>query len=557
MKEKKQSFAGGALILLVSGILVKGIGALFKIPLAGTVGDAAMGYFSSAYSVYAMLFLISTTGLPAAVSRLVAAARAGGDAAKVRRIFRAALTSFLGAGLLFSLALFFFADAIAAVPREPELAQCLRILSPLIFFVCISACMRGYFQGHGNMIPTAVSQVIEALGNLCLGLTFGVRAKAAGAPPAKIAAAVLTGIAAGAFCSALYLSVACARFIRKSGGPPAPGGLKETMKELFAVAVPITVSGAVMSFCGVADSMLAVRRMKEAAAVDLSSVKGAIETLIAAAAPTNAALAIYGAYSAKAMTLFSLTPTLITPFAVSLLPAVGAAHARGDRESVRREALFALKIALIIALPASLGLTVLSGPIVRLLFPVDETLAVTRAGVAVTSHTLVPALLSLLAPAIPLAAFVAVAGAVLQGTGHEKKSIVSTLCGVGVKCLSVFFLAGDSRIGAAALPVSTLLCYAVMTLFHARFLSRDAKLTFSVSGLFGKPFFAAALCAASAVGAFRLLSPPLGERRAVILSILGAAAVYTAALFLTGAVTREERARLFSGKKKSRRKATA
>ncbi len=548
-KEKRQSFFTGALILFAAGIAVKIIGALFKIPLAGAVGDEAMGYFSSAYSVYATLYLISTAGLPAAVSRLVAAARAGGDGAKARAVFRASLFTFAGAGLLFSLALFFFAEPIAAIPGEKALALPLRVLSPLIFSVCVSAAFRGYFQGRRNMIPTALSQVIEAAGNLALGLSLGVRAKKAGAAPAVTAAWVLAGVALSAFFSLIYLLFAYRRASAREAKTPLPQGcLSGAARELFSVALPITFSGAVMSLSGLADSMLAVRRLKEAGN-DLSSVASLLSSLSVSAAPSRPAVAVYGAYAAKAVTLFSLIPALVAPLAVSLLPEAGAARARGDEKALKETALFALRAAMMIALPAAVGLAVLSAPVVRLLFPADEILYDSASG-AVTSHALVPALLSLLAPAIPFAAFVTVAGALLQGAGLEKKSTVSILSGVAVKVVSLYILAGDPRIGAAALPVSTLLSYLTMTLFHSFLLARRLSFTFPVGAVFGKPALASLFCGGAAILSFRFLSARLPERAATVAAVLFAALVYLAALFLLKAVTREDLARLFPKRKK-------
>ena len=550
MKEKRQSFFTGALILFAAGIAVKIIGALFKIPLAGAAGDEAMGYFSSAYSVYAVLFLISTAGLPAAVSRMIAAAEAEGNEAKARAVFRASLITFSGVGLLFSLALFFFAGPIAAIPGEKALAAPLRVLSPLIFFVCVSAAFRGYFQGRRNMIPTALSQVIEAAGNLALGLSFGVRAKTAGAAPAAVAAWVLAGIAVSAFFSLLFLLFAYRRAsLREKSAPLPPKSLFPTAKELFSIAVPITFSGAVTSLSGLADSMLAVRLLKDVSP-DLSSVASLLSSLSVSASPSRSAVAIYGAYAAKAVTLFSLTPTLVTPLAVSLLPAAGDARARGDEKALRETAVFALRAAMMIALPAAVGLAVLSAPIVRLLFPADEILSRTASGAAVTSHALVPALLSLLAPAIPFAAFVTVAGALLQGAGFEKKSIVSILAGASVKIVSLFFLAGDPRIGAAAMPLSTLLSYLAMTLFHSFFLARCLRFSFPVGAVCGKPALASLFCGGAAILSFRFLAARLSDRAATVAAVLFAALVYLAALILLKAVTPGDLRRFFSKRKK-------
>ena len=137
MSQKKQGFVHGALILMLAGIVVKVVGALFKIPLSNIIGDTAMGYFNTAYSVYSMCFLISTAGLPVAISRMIAASRAEGRTREVERIYKISLGIFTLIGLFGTAFLFFAAENIAAIPSEPELTVCLRAISPIMFFICL------------------------------------------------------------------------------------------------------------------------------------------------------------------------------------------------------------------------------------------------------------------------------------------------------------------------------------------------------------------------------------------------------------------------------------
>ena len=534
--KKKRSFFSGAVILMLSGVFVKGMGALFKIPLASAVGDEAMGYFSSAYSVYSMLFLISTAGVPAALSRLIAAAEAEGDEGKTRRIFRVSFLLLAGVGLFFALALFFLASPIARIPKEPELEPLYRTLSPLLFFISVSAAFRGYFQGRQNMIPTAVSQVIEASSNLAFGLSFGIRAQRAALPPVLVAQKILSGVVIGAALSALFLSLVYAFKSRRRAAPS--GSRRKIVKELLAIALPVTLSAAILSLCGVIDSVVAVRRFKETV-LDSSTVQNLLSSLAAASAPaarSSGAVALYGAYASKAMTLFSLTPTLVTPIATSLLPAAGAAKAKGDAGKLAGTVSSALKGAFLLALPASAGLFVLSGPVIRLLFPADQILFYSASGEAVTSHGVVPPMLSLLALAIPFAAFVSVAGAALQGTGQEKKSVVSGLLGVSAKLLAVLFLPAVPAVGVYALPLSTLLCYLVMALMHHLFLRRSARVPVRFLPLLAGPFVSALACGAAAAATFSLLPPKTPAPFSVFLSVFAGAAVYGIFLLLTGAV---------------------
>ncbi len=558
MAKKNQGFVYGAFILMLSNLVVKVVGALFKIPLANVIGDTAMGYYSSAYSVYSMLFLISTAGLPVAISRMIASARAQGKAGEMRRIFRASLGLFLVIGLASSLLLYFLAQQIAAIPQEPELALCFKTIAPILFFICLSSCIRGYFQGSQNMVPTAVSQVIEALGNLGVGLTLGVWAAKKGRAPAEVASFVLVGITVGVIASAVYLSFAkmlSAREEIPEAKEKSERRTRDVVRELIAIAVPITIASSVLSLTSVIDSMVAVRRMKEIELgrhIDFSSIQSMLFSLRAVAAPVEentAAVSIYGAYTAKAVTLFNMPPTLIYPFAISIIPAISAAKSRADRADLHRTMDFTFRIVSLICLPAAVGLSVLSGPIIRLLFSTNETLYTDARGIAVTSNEIAAPMLSILATAILFSGLISVSGAMLQGYGFERKSIFSTCCGVFTKLVSSWVLIGIPAIGAFGIPISTLLCYAVMFFFNMTFLAKHTHYVFSIRKVLLKPLLAAAGCGVTAALSFWLLSSRVGEKPATILAILLAAVVYVLLIFAIKGIEKEEILMLPKGEK--------
>ena len=289
MSQKKQGFVYGAMILMLSNIIVKVVGAIFKIPLANVIGDNAMGYFSSAYSIYSMCFLISTAGLPVAISRMIAAARARKNFRESDQIYRVSLLIFMVIGFFGTALLFFGADAFAAGAKSPQLAICIRTISPIMFFICLVSCFRGYFQGYQNMIPTAVSQVVEVLGNLFLGLTAGIFASKNGYSAPVVASFALGGITLGVVLSAFYMAFAkhVSKRDREAGLDLVPRGKGEIARELIAIAIPITISSSIMSLTSVIDSMLAVGRMNDACVGNV---------YFAAEKGSDVAMSIYGAY---------------------------------------------------------------------------------------------------------------------------------------------------------------------------------------------------------------------------------------------------------------------
>ena len=171
-KQEKKSFLGGAAILAAAVAIVKIIGAVYKIPLGNIIGDEGKAHFTVAYNIYNLLLTISTAGLPLAISKLTSEAHALGRENEKRKIFSTSIWLFFGLGLVFSLFMFFGSAQLAAFMNDSLAFWSIRALSPAVFCVCLLACMRGYTQGQGNMTPTAVSQILEALCKLGIGLSL-------------------------------------------------------------------------------------------------------------------------------------------------------------------------------------------------------------------------------------------------------------------------------------------------------------------------------------------------------------------------------------------------
>ena len=169
---KKQSFLGGAAILASAVAIVKVLGAVYKIPFGNIVGSEGQTYFDVGYRIYNILLTVSTAGLPLAISRMTSQAQAQGRENEKRKIFHTAIWLFFALGLIGSLLMFFKADWLAGLMNEPLGFWPIRALSPAVFCVCLLACIRGYTQGQGNMVPTAVSQVIEVVCKLFVGLAL-------------------------------------------------------------------------------------------------------------------------------------------------------------------------------------------------------------------------------------------------------------------------------------------------------------------------------------------------------------------------------------------------
>ena len=185
----KKVFFSGVLLLTLSTILVKVVGLFYKIPMLSYLGSEGMGYFHSAYEIYAIFCIIATAGLPIALSVLVSASLAEGKEREVKHIWQVSLTLFVFIGLVGSLLMWIFARPICRWIKSEDALGCMISIAPTLFFVCVSSAIRGYFQGYQKMLPTAISQLIEAVGKLVFGLLFAQIAIKQGKSIPELAAA--------------------------------------------------------------------------------------------------------------------------------------------------------------------------------------------------------------------------------------------------------------------------------------------------------------------------------------------------------------------------------
>ena len=246
-KTTKRSFFSGVLLLSLSTFLVKIVGFLYKIPMLTYLGSVGMGYFHSAYEIYAMFCIIATAGLPVALSVLIAAAVARGDRRGVKHIFRSSMAVFFVIGVIGSVTMAVFAPQFCRLIQSEQAKDCIVAISPTVFFVCISSGYRGYFQGYLRMLPTAISQLIEAVGKLLFGLLFARWALDQGMEPPRVAAAAGWGLTVGTAIATGYLCLEKLRYrvsneeaVTAHAAVVTPRPLR-TLRTLAKLAIPMTL----------------------------------------------------------------------------------------------------------------------------------------------------------------------------------------------------------------------------------------------------------------------------------------------------------------------------
>lgn len=498
-KPKSQSFLYGALILSIATAMVKVIGALFKIPIGRMLGEAGSAHFTVAYNIFATLFVISSAGLPVAVSKMVSEAEAAGRKRETRAIFSVSAAAFILIGAIGALVLFAGAPLFAGIMNDNDAAQAIRSIAPAIFFVGLICPIRGYHQGKGNMLPTAVSQVIEALGKLIFGLVLLFIASKAGASLPSQAASAIAGVTIGTALAAIYLWLAGRPGKVRLPDPrtEAAPNRRKILKRLLAIAIPITISSSILSV---------------GTLIDTSQILGRLQS--SAGFSEKAAHDYFGAYS-WALTLFNLPPSFILTLSVSIIPAIAAAVVRSDRKAVNDTIKSSFRVTALLAMPCAAGLMSLAHPILSMFYSNQP------AGVKVASP-----LLSSLSLAIPFVCLVSLTNAVLQSLGMVSVPVVTMLIGVLAKIVCNYFLVGNPDIHINGAPISTLICYGLISLLNIAAILRVTKAGARVLGVFVKPLAASVLMGFLTRGVYQFISGYAGNLISVFVSIAAGVVSY-------------------------------
>lgn len=477
--KSENSFTWGVALLTVSAIIVKLIGVCYKIPLVRLLGSEGMGYFNAAYDVYALLCIISTTGLPVAISVVMSQ-----YAKHHKRIVVLSLCIVIPLGLLGAAFVFFFAEMIAKQIGAPQVAQSLRFIAPAILFICVSGALRGYYQGKRNMAPTAVSQVIEAAGKLLFGLLFAhfvIRHLNASASVA--AAFAVLGLSVGTLCCLLYLL-----FCNKREETTIKHEMMKTtnlLAALWKVAFPVTLGAALSGLSKMIDLGLIMRRLQDAGFSQEMSVS------------------MYGCYSAMVIPLFSAVPSLFGSISMPVVSHLSHAVHSGNTVMQTQILNTSFRLSAAVSIPASLGMGMLSDLILTILFPgsAEQSVAIP--------------LLILMSMSIPASCMISTTSAILQAYGHPWIPMISTALGALLKAITLYLLAGHAQIGILAAPVSTWLCCTLISCVNLCCILKTAP-AFS----FAKPCLKTTLISAISIGIASVLKRFIMQGLPVIVTVL-------------------------------------
>lgn len=535
---KKQNFMHGAAILTVGVLIMKILGAIYKIPLGNILGDYGYGIFLATYNVYNIFFTLSTAGLPVALSRLIAEADANGRVRQEEKTFRTAIGTFAVIGLLFSLIMFFGNDWLAAqYLHKPEAALSVRAMAPAILLVCLVSAYRGYCQGNGNMIPTTIDEVLEVLFKVISGLIIAYAVVRIGGELPKASAGAILGVSVGSVVSLGYmiwykrknyasLAAAYTAGIHDPNDVPDDDLLVDStgkiVKDILRIGIPISLGASIMAILSSLDPNIYQSRLEAAGYTAYESG------------------VLYGV-CAKMQTFFNLPAAFMTPLTVAIVPAIAGALAKGNRSEARKTSEDAMRMASVISMPMGIGLCVLAFPIVQVLLP--------------NSHEAGPGLLHIMGIGSIFVCMVLMENAILQASGKERLAMYALITGSLVKILVNYILIAIPAINIYGAPVGTMCGYVTMASLDYIFIRKALKLDMHVLTSLGKPLCCSLMMGGAAFvcysGAAMVIGTgsKLGLLVCMAAGMLAAVAVYLVAVIGLRAITVEDMKLIPGGEK--------
>ena len=463
--KNRQTFLHGAALLAIATAVVKLIGAFYKIPLKMIIGDQGYGYFTTAYDIYAVLLMISTAGLPIAMSRMISQANSLGQYNRVRQVYKTARVIFLALGLVSSLMMIIGCRWLDTVLEQPDAWFAILCLGPCALLMGFMSTFRGFFQGQENMRPTSNSQMLEAVIKLILGLAAAYALMEMTRQVSFAAGGAILGVTVSCLVSAIFLySQFRPAYRALPHSEEAPRSAKATAKELLAIAIPITIGSAGLQLLTVVETGIYMERLVMLIETNqytlplVDTVKAGLladnPALTAAQLHTQTAATFKGIFN-FAQTIFNMPCAFIVPITVSVLPAITAQLTLKEDAQVRDTEESAARITGLLSMPCSVGLCILARPIMSLL-----------GGYSGEKLDLAAQLMMLLGSSVFLYAIIQYTNAVLQSHGKAHVPVINMLLSGGAKLIVVYFLAGNPALGILGVPIGTLLCYGTIAVLN-------------------------------------------------------------------------------------------
>ncbi|MBP3898941.1 MAG: polysaccharide biosynthesis protein [Mogibacterium sp.] len=505
----------GATILAIAGIMCKILGGIFRIPLTNMIGAEGQSYYGAAYPVYQLFYTIATAGFPVAISRMVSERVAKNDYINADKSYRIAMQTSVVVSIIAFAICCFGADQIADFVGNPGAAASIRAISIALLFTPFAASLRGYFQGLQIMTPSAVSQVAEQFVRVCAGLILAYMFFRTNLEYA--AAGATFGASAGMIAAMIVLYIMYYRFRHQRRENAAQSAVieettRDRFRELVEIVIPITIGSSIMPLMMTIDLAVIMRRL-QATGWSLSMSK-----------------TLYGLISGYCDPLVNLPVIFIDAITISLIPAVTRAFTLKIKSDLDGNIMTGLKTMMIIAYPCAVGLIVLAGPILHLLYPTKPD----EAEMAI--HTL-----QILSLGIVTLSVMRTLSASLQGIGKMTLPVINLGIGAVIKIIATYVLVGIPALNVNGAAIGTVIAYLTAALLNYRGLRKHADVDLDLGNIFIRPLWASLIMGAGAIGMYKLIfmlhpSNLIASGIAIIFAVI----VYFVMVFVTGAVSREE-----------------
>lgn len=521
----KKNFIKGAAILGFAGIIVKILGAVYRIPLANFLTDEGMGYYQSSYPIYVMLFALSTAGIPTAIAKLVAEKRAKEDYRGEGRVFQVAFACMVILGIVSSFVMFFGAKYFVQWINNPNAYWAMVALTPACLFVPVMSAFRGYFQGRQEMTPLALSQIFEQLFRISLGLLTVYFLLDRGNDVAAGGAAF--GSSYGGIFGFLIIFVLYLRkkkTIREERDAQIhykKEPLNRVLKDIFVIAFPITMGAMITPIMNFIDTTLIMNRLTNMGYTVLEADR------------------LYGRLSGMAQTFVNLPQVISLALAISLVPAISEAFILKNKIQMKKLVDMGLRVTAIVGLPCAFGLFILAEPIVKLLYFSNPMYVQKSVG----------SILAVLSFTVIFMTLMQSLNAILQGIGRQMVPVYNLVIAAIIKAILTYFLVSVPAINIYGAAFSTIIAYGIVCVLDIYALKRYMNYSFDLKKVLIRPLFASIGMAAIAFFSHLLLSGIISEKVSTVLAIGLAGVGYVFLLFFFRAIERDDFEKIGKGKR--------
>lgn len=518
---RKKKLMRSAAILSIAGIIVKILGAFFKIPIVNMIGDLGMSSFTPAYNIYSFFLAFSTAGFPVAISRLISENVALGKLGDAQNVFKVSQYIMTVIGVISFCVVLFSAELVANKIGLPNSSFAIKSIAPALIFVPIMASFRGYFQGMHDMKPTAISQIVEQGLRVFFGLALAYMmfheiikvGEFPGLPETRGAAGATFGTTMGAIGGLIYIYIIYLKKGKKyikNIDNDTPRDVIKNVKKIVVIAFPITVGAILMPVMGLVDAGIVNLR------------------LISAGMSSDDAIRLYGQLTGFAGPLVNLPQVFIQAIAVSLVPIISEWNAKFNITGIKNYTQDSCKLALIIALPCAMGLIVLAEPILILIYPGQIESAISTAQC-----------LKILSTGIVFLAITQTLTSILQGIGKQKIPVYNLFLGIIVKVVITWCFVPIIGVNGAAL--GTVAAYLLAMILNIVAVKKLVRAKWRGKEVLVKPFICTSIMGVFSIIIFHGLSVLLGTNGIVtMITILFDIILYIFLLFITNTVKRNE-----------------